>query len=291
MLNSAFIVSVPKYWDEITATVPQMVKSDGSGRISIAGINMGTFDNIAESKAILAELLIQNENRIVGIDPSSGKYRSLLGFDTQSFERTKQSIEYFSSFSNIEKSNYSWNEALPPSLDMFIAGDLAYYIGRASEIANIRKKNPNLDFDVTFFPQVRDTTRISTFGYLTGIAISKQTKNLEASLAVASSLSGTSVTGPLASELGQAPTRFDLLANKPEDPYLSLFFQSAQVTDAWVDPDPQSSNTIFRNLMRSVNARALSIQDAINQAHTELNTLLERSINTTIQDKNLQQLN
>jgi ABC-type glycerol-3-phosphate transport system substrate-binding protein len=291
LLNSAFIVNIPKYWDEVTAMVPALTKADGTGRITISGIGLGTFDNLDESKAILAELMIQNDNRLVGVDPSSGKYRSLLGLDTESFEKTKQSLEYFTSFANIEKANYTWNEALPRSLDMFIAGDLALYIGRASELTNIRKKNPNLDFDLTFLPQVRDTTRISTFGYLTGIAISKQTKNIAASLSVASSLSGAPVTGPLSAELGQAPARFDLLQNKPEDPYLGLFFQSAQISDTWVDPDPSSTNELFRNLIRNLNAGATTIGDAITRTHTDLNTLLDSTINTTIVDKNLQGLN
>ncbi len=174
---------------------------------------------------------------------------------------------------------------------MFIAGDLALYIWRASELANIRKKNPNLDFNLTFLPQVRDTTRTSTFGYLTGIAISKQTKNIAASLSVASALSGAPVTGPLSAELGQAPARFDLLQNKPEDPYLGLFFQSAQISDTWVDPDPASTNELFRNLIRNLNAGATTIGDAITRTHTDLNTLLDSTINTTIIDKNLQGLN
>ncbi len=288
LLNSAFIINIPEFWDELTATIPSLTVVDGTGRISIAGISMGTFDNLDDAKSILTELMIQNENRIVDTDPSSGKYRSLLGLDNGSFEKTKQSLEYFTSFANLDKANYTWNEALPRSLDMFIAGDLAFYIGKASELENIRKKNPNLDFEVTFFPQVKGTTRTSTFGYLTAIAISKQSKNLAAALAVSSSLSGSAIAGPLSTELGQAPARFDLLADKPADAYLDLFYRSAQVTDAWIDPDPVKTDELFRNLIRNVNSGAMTTNDAIMRMHTDFNTILGETINTTMVDKNLQ---
>ncbi len=42
------------------------------------------------------------------------------------------------------------------SKNMFLAGDLALYFGFASELDDLKNKNPNLNFDVTLFPQTGD---------------------------------------------------------------------------------------------------------------------------------------
>ena len=289
LMNSVFILDVPEFWDEIITFAPQVTVSDSNGRVSLSGAALGTFDNIASAKELLSILMIQNGNRLVGTDPFSGQYRSTLALQDGLYDSTQQSLEFYTSFARFGNNNYSWNEALVPSLDMFISGDLALYFGRASELTDIRRKNSNLDFDVTFLPQLRGTTRKATFGYMRGVAISKQTKNVQGALTVASSLTGLDVAPGLTATLGEVPARIDLLGNKPEEAYLNLFYNSAIISDGWVDPDPQQTDTILRDLVRNVNTGALSVQDSILRASTSLDELLERTINTTIKDRTLEE--
>lgn len=287
LMNSAFILDVPEFWDELIRFSPEITNRNANGRITISGAALGTFDNIDSAKELLSVLMIQNGNRIVGVDPSTMQYRSLLSLDQGAYNQTLQALEYYTSFANINNANYSWNEALPPSLDMFIAGDLALYFGRASELNDIRRKNPNLDFDVAFIPQLRSNPRKATFGYMNGIAVSKQSDNIPGALAVASRLTGGDVVEDLSAELNQVPARIDLLRNKPEEAYLNLFYNSAIIADAWVDPDPRLTDPLFRNLIRNVNTGALSAGEAIGRTHTELNDILKQTINLTIENANL----
>jgi ABC-type glycerol-3-phosphate transport system substrate-binding protein len=256
--------------------------------VSLSGAALGTFDNIESAKALLTTLMLQNGNRIVGTDPSSGQFRSLMALDNQALQQTQQALGYYTSFANINAANYSWNEALPTAQDMFIAGDLGLYFGRASELPEIRRKNPNLDFDVTFLPQLRGTTRKATFGYMNGIAVSGQSSNVAGALAVAGALSGQEIAGALSAELGHVPARIDLLRNRPEDGFLNMFYNSAIIADGWVDPDPDLTDPLIKALIRNVNTGALSITDALARAHTELNIILEDTINTTITNRNLE---
>jgi len=288
LMNSAFVLDVPQYWDEVITFTPEITVGDSNGRVSISGAALGTFDNIDSAKELLSILMIQNGNRLVGTDPASGMFRSTLSLEGASFDSTQQALEFYTSFSQLGNANYSWNEALPSSLDMFISGDLGLYFGRASELTDIRRKNSNLDFDVAFLPQLRGTTRTATFGYMRGVAVSKQSTNIQAAFAVASALAGQDISSNLSSDLGEVPARIDLLGNKPEEEYLTLFYNSAIIADGWVDPDPQQTDRLIRQLVRNINTGALSVSEAILRAHTSLNEILDSTINTTMTDKNLE---
>lgn len=285
LISSAFLIEPPKYWDELNVFSSKITLSDANGAISQSGVAMGTYDNIKNAKGILSTLLLQNGNRIIGTDPSTGKKISKLTFSDNSFNEAKQALDFYTSFSHFGNSNYSWNESLDSSLEKFITGDLALYFDKASEMENIRKKNPNLDFDVTLIPQINKTSIKTTYGAMTGIAIAKQTSNKAAAISVASSLSGKNISEKLTRDLSIAPVRRDLLKNKPDDARLTLFYNSAIIARAWFDPDPQSTNILFKNLVRSINTGSKNTDEALKRMNTELNNLLNRTINPIIEQK------
>ena len=53
---------------------------------------------------------------------------------------------FYTDFTNPSKTSYSWNAALPQSFDAFTSGELAAYLGYASEYNSIISRNPNLRF-------------------------------------------------------------------------------------------------------------------------------------------------
>ena len=285
LISSAFLIEPPKYWDELSAFSSKISFVDAGGAISQSGVAMGTYDNIRNAKGILTTLLLQNGNRIVGTDLLTGKKRAELAFSDDSFEQAKQALEFYTSFSNFGNSNYSWNESLDSSLEKFITGELALYFGKASEMENIRKKNPNLDFDVTLMPQINETSIKTTYGAMTGVAISKQTSSKAAAISVASSLSGKNISEKLTRDLSIAPVRRDLLKNKPDDARLTLFYNSAIISNAWFDPEPQSTSILFKNLIRSINTDSKNPDAALKRINSELNNVLNRTINLVIENK------
>jgi len=286
LVSSSFQLGVPEYWDEIFSFVQEINAVQTSGEVNVSGLAMGTYDNVNWAKDIVSLLLLQNNNPIVRTDSFSGKKISSLSFIEGSLVQSQQALEFFTSFANRQNENYSWNEALPDSRDMFVAGDLAIYIGRASEIENIQSKNPNLDFNIALIPQIRDTQYKSTTGSLSAIAISKQSSNIAPSITVAAALAGNTVAGDLADDLLVAPARRDLLNMPPSQAYKSLIFNSAIISKAWFDPAPEATGELIRTMVRSINSGAQSVIDAIQSAHADLNTALDQTINTTLPDLN-----
>ena len=138
-------------------------------------------------------------------------------------------------------------------------------------------------------PQINETSTKLTYGSMTGIAIAKQTKNIAASIAVASALSGQVVSEKLSAELFLAPARKDLLRNKPDDAYSTLLYNSAIISDGWIDPDKEATEFLFKNLIRSVNTNALNVTDSLRKTNADLDAILNKTINTTIKDKSFEQ--
>lgn len=285
LIASAFLVDVPKYWEEVLPFVSQITIADANGSISNSGIALGTYDNILNAKGILSTLFLQNGNRLVGTDPTSTQKRAELAFSENALSAGQQVLGFYTSFSKLGNQNYSWNEALVQSREKFIAGELALYFGQGSELDRIRKKNPNLDFDIALMPQLSETSLKVTFGSMTGVAIAKQSKNPAAAINVASVLSGVDVSGALSAELGLAPVRKDLLRNKPDDARATLLYNSAIIADGWVDPDPEATDLLFKNIIRAITTGSLNIAEALRKADADLQIILNRTINTTIKDK------
>lgn len=282
LVTSAFILDVPEFWEDFIPFSQSLSEYTGTGEVSISAVALGTYNNIEHAKAIIASLIMQNGNTLIGTDTTTKRKISVLALDENTLNQVEQALNFYTSFAQSGTNTYSWNEALPRAQDMFISGDLAVYFGRVSEAEDIRRKNPNLDFGIALFPQVKGNREKITHGALTGIAISKQSGNVNAAILVASKISGSAIAGNLANDLRIAPARRDLLANTEGDTLKTLAYQSAMISRGWLDADMASTNFIFENLIRNINSRALSVRNAIGRANADMNTMLNRTINTTI---------
>ncbi len=282
LISSAFLLDIPQNWGELTEFSQAITQYSGTGEISISAVALGTFGNILNSKAILSALLMQNGNAIVGTDNRDFTKFSLLNASGEAQLKATQALDFYTSFARFGNDNYAWNEALVDSRNKFIAGELALYFGRASEVGDISRKNPNLDFGAELLPQVEGNTTKLTQGAMTGIGISKQTKNVNGSIAVASTLAGSVIVDGLAAELQVAPARKDLLRNKPDDAFKTLVYNSAIIARGWIDPDPEKTSELFRTMIRDINTGASNSSSSIERMSVNLDTLLNQTINIAI---------
>lgn len=284
LITSAFILDIPEYWEDFIPFSQGISDYSGTGEILTSAVALGTYNNIEHAKGIISSLIMQNGNALIGTDSTTGKKISVLALD-EGLGQVEQALSFYTSFAQSGTNTYSWNEALPNAQSMFISGDLAIYFGSVSEATDIRRRNPNLDFGVALFPQIRGSRERITYGAMTGVAVSKHSRNPNAAVVVASRLTGRDIAGELADALRVAPTRIDLLRETPSDTLKTLAYRSAMISRGWLDADLANTNFIFETLVRNINSRALSLQDAIMRANADINTMLNRTINLTIPDR------
>lgn len=274
LLSAAGISRAPSFWDEFYSISPLVTVRGNDTDIKRSTISFGEFRNVTHAKEIISLLIMQAGNPIVVED--KGKYRSILGeqfnFDTPP---TNAAIRFYTEFSNPAKTSYSWNGSLPSSRDMFLAGDLAVYFGFASEFFDIKRKNPHLNFDIAQMPQTRDTSKKTTFGKMQGLAILNASKSIPASFRAAIMLSDTDFVAALSNDLLLPPVRRDLLAEKPTDATISLFYDSAIISQAWLDPSPSDTENIFMNMVERVVSGRSKISEVVFTANKEIGRLLK----------------
>ncbi|MDP3051998.1 MAG: extracellular solute-binding protein, partial [bacterium] len=262
-----------KTWDEFVSFVGRLTVRDASGNITQSGAAFGEFQNVDHAKDIISLLILQTGNPIVD---SATFHSTLSGGTGETAQSSDGAIRFFTEFSDPAKTTYSWNRSLPGSKNAFIGGILAYYFGYAGEYNDIAAKNPHLNFDVAEVPQITGGHIRLTFAKMQGLAVSKSTPNITQAATAVAQLTGKDAIAGLVKKIFLPPIRRDLLAEVVSDPVLAVFYKSAIESSAWLEPDPEATNDMFRVMTESVLSGKKKISDAMRDANAKLNTMLEK---------------
>jgi ABC-type glycerol-3-phosphate transport system substrate-binding protein len=166
---------------------------------------------------------------------------------------------------------------MPESKSYFLSGLLGTYFGFASEINDIRAKNPNLNFDAATIPQVRTGGKKATFGRMYGLSIVRASKNANATFQILSVITSASALKMLSNTLYLPSVRRDVISVGSSDPYISVFNEQALIAKSWLDIDPSSSFNIFRNMVESVTSGSKNINEALDDAGDQYDNILRIS--------------
>ncbi|MFQ5662109.1 MAG: extracellular solute-binding protein [Candidatus Paceibacteria bacterium] len=273
IFQNAGVANPPEFWDELFVLSPKITQRDLASNITRSFTALGEFRNVENAKEILSALIIQSGNPIIA--SSGGELRSVIreniGFSTSPAE---SAVRFYTEFSNPVKSVYSWNRSLQNSKQLFAAGDLAIYFGFASELTDIIRANPNLNFDVSLLPQLRDSNKRVTYGKMSAFAVPRASANPTGAFITGIMLTDAVNVFAFSQAIGLPPVRRDLLSNRPTDAFSSVFYDSALISNAWLEPDSAGADDIFQNMIESVTSGRARLSEAINIADEELNLLL-----------------
>jgi len=273
MLTKNGFVSPPVYWDELFDMAEKVTERDDANNIKKSAVAFGEFVNVVHAKDVLTALIMQAGGTVAARD-ESGRLRGTLGSQLgEVAQPTQSALRFYTEFANPSKIVYSWNRSLPGSRDAFTSGDLALYVGYASELPLLRSLNPNISIKPAPLPQIRGADRSVTLGSLQAFAIPRTTQNIQGALSVAFILSGKSASAQLAEARGTPSPRRDLLAEAKDGPD-AVFRSMAIISRSWLDPNPEKTAEIFRGMIESVTSGSAKLSEAVQQADKELNNLL-----------------
>jgi ABC-type glycerol-3-phosphate transport system substrate-binding protein len=278
MFSTAGVANPPQYWDELYALGEIFTKKDDASNILQSTLALGEYGNVTHAKDIISILMIQAGTSIVGRSPELGYVSQLENFYNFTVRPSDAAVTFYTQFANPLRQAYSWNRSLPASKDYFIAGDSAMYIGYASEIPEIRQKNPNLNYDVAPLLQARNTKTKLTFATLKGFAVLKQTPDVTNTFNAITSLTGQNGQKYWSEAVLLPPIRRDLLADKPTGAIGAVIFDSALWSRGWLDPDRVETNRIFKEMIENVTSGKATVSEATTRAH-DLMTIVLKKIN------------
>lgn len=266
----------PTTWTGLVQSLPRFVKKDARGVITQTSIGLGEADNVDHFKDILSALFLQTGNSIVAFNKTNQLYESKIGFNTANGDlATAKALDFYTGFANQASSSFAWTRSLPSSLDMFLSGKSAFYIGRASELFTIQARNPNLSFDVTNIFQTEGAPRPITFGVFDAVGLLKSTRNFPAAYNVEGIITSKEFTSYLSKALSLPPARRDLLLEQQQNPYIQVYFKAALSAFAWPDVNNNATETVFRNMIRAVNSGRANASQAIYEASNDLQSAIK----------------
>lgn len=144
----------PATWNDVLKQTKYLTQRNGT-QVTRSAIALGTADNIPNSADILQLLMLQNGAKIVSTDrrnalfhipdttPSGGQVRP-----------GQNALEFYTSFSNPNKENYTWSPSMPQALDAFGQGKVAMVVAFADFGKLLKIKYPKFNFTVTTVPQI-----------------------------------------------------------------------------------------------------------------------------------------
>lgn len=269
MFDSVGIANAPKVWDEFLLLASRLTVRDRLGNISIGATPLGEYRNVLHAREILAALFMQGGNQVVAKDTAGA-----LSVTLAARGGAESVLNFYTEFANPAKPTYSWNRAMPDSQSAFLGGRSAVYFGLGSELSQLRRGNPNLNFDAAFFPRPRNTETPITYGKFTGIAVLRASRNPSAALQVAVTLTAKGAIQKWSSATGLPPIRRELLATKPTDAFGSILYDSAIRSRGFLDPNPAESNAVFQNMIESVTSGKAQSGQALQETDGRLSSLL-----------------
>ncbi|MDO9231609.1 MAG: extracellular solute-binding protein [bacterium] len=310
LFNQAGITTPPKTWNEFIDTAMKLTQVDASGNIIQSGAALGTANNINRATDILSLIMMQNgtkmtdERGLASFDDSiSGA--SLSGGAVYPGE---EALNFYTRFSDSRSFNYTWNTNMHYSIDAFSEGTTAMMLNYSWNIDTVSAKAPKLNFGIASVPQFENKPAMNVanyWGFVVGKnAISKTAPNTptvsndtrikeawqfltyfgakpDGSFGSSVSTSGVGKTtnpnfDPAVSFLlktGQPAARRDLIELQKTDAKIGVFALGNLVAKSWRQKDATAVESIFAEMIDSVNKGQATVSDAIKTAVQRVSNL------------------
>ncbi len=275
ILNSSGVSVPPTSWEGIVGLASTLTKTTG-GEISQATIPFGTYENLSNGRGVLSLLFLQAGSPITQ-SVNTGVRTVLADTSTQSTNGatpTQSVLNFYTQFSDPSRTVYSWNSNFANDRQAFIAGNLAFYVGYASELPTLQAANPNLSFDMATIPQPQTAKAAVDYGLAYAFAIPKASKNPSGALSAALALADKGYESIGAQSLSMAPAQRALLVVDPNDVFTPVFYPLALISKGWLSPAPTATDPIFSAMITNVTSGRLEVQNALSAAAQALDAAL-----------------
>lgn len=276
ILSSNGIARPPSTWEQLVGLVPGVATLTPSRQITRGLIALGTYNNVHNARGILSTLFLQQGVPLAAYS-TGGAFVADLGATSLSGTLPGPAVlGFYTQFADPSKVSYTWNASLRDSQQSFLAGDLALYLGYASEARYLKAANPNLDFSVSPVPQPATAQLKSVYGLVYAFMIPRGAKNAAGAYQVAALLTNSAEQAAAASLTGLAPATLSQLAIPPADPTAVVAYAEALYARGWLSPAPADTDAVFSGMIGNVISGRSTLQTALVSAEQSLSALLQQ---------------
>lgn len=264
----------PATWDQFLTTARQLTRRTDPGNLTRSGAAMGLTANIPEAVDIVSLLILQGGTSI--IDPKTHAVTLAETRVTNQIQTspTETALRFYTDFARREKTSYTWNHTFPKPEDAFVREDLAMFVAPASTFASLSQRAPHINIGISPVPQYSQAPIKIGYSKTMAFVVPFQSSKQSTAWRVATFLASASPANIIANNLWLAPARRDLLGAGHSFPPFSVFYEEALRGRTWLNPNPQLSTPILRNMIESA-AAGRDVHAAAVEAQTRLSNLIQ----------------
>jgi multiple sugar transport system substrate-binding protein len=273
VLGTAGIATPPKTWEELASTVRKIGRQDATGYFSRSGIAMGTNTNVNRAQDIVYLLMLQAGAIPWTDDGLRPTFGQSLRKDNVQINPGLKALEFYTSFSNPNNINYTWNERSDYSIDSFANGRSAMLYSYSYARSLILAKAPRLNFEVAPVPQENLNDPAVNYSNYFGEVVNKQSKNTALAWDFLKFATSRDSLDKYYATAKQASSRKDLIELQIQDPQIGVFAHANLTAKPFYKPDQVSHDKIFADMINNIVLKGMKPADALGQAQSQAATL------------------
>jgi ABC-type glycerol-3-phosphate transport system substrate-binding protein len=170
----------PNTWEEFLKMAELLTQRDNQGNITRSGVAMGTAKNVEHAGDILAAMMIQNQAKMTSADLLTATFNLPITKDTgePSYAGT-QALNFYTSFADPSKKNYTYNTNMPNSVDAFIQGRASMMIHYGYIRKRLEQEAPSMRYNIGALPQISGSTSSIDFASYWTNTVTNNSENPE----------------------------------------------------------------------------------------------------------------
>lgn len=267
LLAGAGISSPPATWDDVITASKALRQVSGSN-VSRAGIALGTSNNLDRPEDILTTLMLQNGAVLVDENGQNAVFNQGVRTDAgEVYPAGSNALDFFTSFALPTRDTYTWNSALPGSVQAFANSQTAMMIGYSYNIDALRQFNPGLNYTTSSLPQVRGAAHPMTSALYWANGVNKFGAHPAEAWDFLAYAGGKEPMQSYWQATGRPPARSDLIKETAETPKLGAFIKQIPAAIGYYKgKNPAKMDEAIRGAVDAVVNKGQPLQISIDEA-------------------------
>ncbi len=233
LLDRSQIAEPPTTWAEFQSAVRKISKFNAeTGQIVQSGAALGSASNIVGIDDILYILFKQSNVEVVNRDNRAVFNIAPSGLGSGVESPAASVMTFYSDFANPTRDTYSWNESMDDSLESFIQGKVAFFIGYSYHNSQIKTRAPQLNFGVLPMLQLDPEKPANAANYWIQTVVGKSKHPGEA-WGLINFLTHTKATEDYLNKTKRPTALRSLVDKQKEDIDLSPFVSQLLIAENW----------------------------------------------------------
>jgi ABC-type glycerol-3-phosphate transport system substrate-binding protein len=234
MLNAAGIPQPPATWEDFQRAVMLLTKLDPAGAVVQSGVGLGTSKNVERAADILSVLMMQNGANMVD-DRGRVTFNDIPAGTPRDVNPGVDAVRFYTDFANPTKEVYTWNASQSSSLEAFVNGKAAMFLGYSYHLPIIRTLAPKLNVGVAALPQISVADDVQQVNFVNYWAqgVSRDSKNTDYAWNFILYATDEKNVPSYLAEAGKPTALRNLISGQREDEDLGVFVDVLLTAKTW----------------------------------------------------------